>query len=271
MGYPGPAFVFIQIFICFPSERGCRISETLNMDKDENPDNTLLNTVAIIPAAGAGLRMKGDRAKQFLDLHGKPLLGVTLERFQECRAVDSIILVVPSQEEEYCQKEIIDRYNLTKVEKVVAGGERRQDSVRLGIEASGGDYGLVLIHDGVRPFVDSSLIERVVTIARKNRAVITALPAKETVKKVDGDGMVIKTFDRQQIWLVQTPQVFRYEDIMVAHQRALSEGWEDVTDDALLMEKMGIPVKVVQGLEHNIKVTTPHDLELARFLLKKYG
>jgi len=241
------------------------------MNKGEGLDNTSLKTVAIIPAAGAGLRMREHRAKQFLDLHGKPLLGLTLERFQVCQVVDSIILVVPSQEEEYCQKEIIDRYHLTKVEKVIPGGERRQDSVRLGLEASGGDYGLVLIHDGVRPFVDSSLIERVVTIAQKDRAVITALPAKETVKKVDRDCMVIKTYDRQQMWLVQTPQVFRYADIMMAHQRALSEGWEDVTDDALLMEKMGIPVKVVQGLEHNIKVTTPHDLELARFLLKKYG
>ena len=243
----------------------------MNMDKDENPDNTLLNTVAIIPAAGAGLRMKGDRAKQFLDLNGKPLLGVTLERFQVCQTVDSIILVVPSHEEEYCQKEIIDRYNVTKVAKIIAGGERRQDSVRMGLEASGGDYGLVLIHDGVRPFVESSLIDRIVTIARKDRAVITALPAKETVKIVDSDSMVIKTCDRQQIWLVQTPQIFRYEDIMMAHQRALSEGWEDVTDDAVLIEKIGIPVKVTQGSEYNIKVTTPHDLELARFLLKKYG
>lgn len=241
------------------------------MNKGKPPGNTSLKTVAIIPAAGAGLRMREHRAKQFLDLQGKPLLGVTLERFQVCRAVDSIVLVVPSHEEEYCQKEIVDRYHLNKVEKIVPGGQRRQDSVRLGIEASGGDYGLVLIHDGVRPLIDASLIERVVNIARTERSVIPALPAKETVKEVDIDGMVIKTFDRHQIWLVQTPQVFRYEDIMVAHQRALSEGWEDVTDDALLMEKMGIPVKVVQGLEHNIKVTTPHDLELARFLLKKYG
>ena len=241
------------------------------MDKDEKPKRFLFKTVAIIPSAGAGLRMKGDRAKQFLDLHGKPLLSVTLERFQLCQAVASMILVVPPHDEEYCQKEIIDRYHLTKVAKIVAGGERRQDSVRMGLEASGGDYDLVLIHDGVRPFVDSSLIELVVAIAQKDRAVITALPAKETVKKVDRDGMVIKTYDRQQMWLVQTPQVFRYDDIMMAHQRALSEGWEGVTDDAVLIEKIGIPVKVVQGYEYNIKITTPHDLELAHFLLKKYG
>ena len=262
MGYPGPAFVFVWDITSIVQ---------MNMDKSEGPDNIFLKTVAIIPAAGAGLRMREERAKQFLDLNGRPLLGVTLERFQVCRAVDSIILVVPSQEEEYCKKEIVDQYELTKVKKVVAGGDRRQDSVRLGLEASEGDYGLVLIHDGVRPFVDSSLIERVVAIAHRDRAVITALPAKETVKKVDRNSMVIKTYDRQQMWLVQTPQVFRYEDIMAAHQKAFSEGWEDMTDDALLMEKMGIPVKVIQGSEYNIKITTPHDLELARFLLKKYG
>jgi len=241
------------------------------MDKQEQPDSQLFKTVAIIPAAGAGSRMKGDRVKQFLDLNGKPLLGVTLDRFQVCHAIESIILVVPPKEEAYCQKEIVDKYNLTKVAKIIAGGERRQDSVRMGLEACGGDYDLVLIHDGVRPFVDDSLITNAVKTAQKDRAVITALPAKETVKKVDRDGMVIKTCNRQRIWLVQTPQVFRYADIMTAHQRALSEGWEDVTDDAVLIEKIGVSIKVIQGSEYNIKVTTPHDLELARFLLKKHG
>jgi 2-C-methyl-D-erythritol 4-phosphate cytidylyltransferase len=150
---------------------------------------------------------------------------------------------------EYCQREIIGRYRLTKVKKVIAGGERRQDSVRVGIEATRGDYGLVLIHDGVRPFVESRLIERAVAAARKE--------------------LVIKTYDRQQVWLVQTPQVFRYEDIMAAHQKALLEGWEDATDDSFLVEKMGVRVKVIRGSEDNIKVTTSYDLELGRSLLKK--
>ncbi|MBW1806201.1 MAG: 2-C-methyl-D-erythritol 4-phosphate cytidylyltransferase [Deltaproteobacteria bacterium] len=226
-------------------------------------------SVAIIPAAGEGVRMGADRAKQFLDLHGRPLLVLTLERFQECPAIDGIILVVPPEDVEYCRKEIVESHGLSKVEKIVAGGERRQESVRLGIEASGGEYDLVLIHDGVRPFIDSGLIKRLLAAARKHGAAITALPARETVKEVDSDGLIIKTYARKQVWLAQTPQAFKYEDIMRAHQRAVEEGWEEVTDDASLLEKMGIPVKVIPGSEENIKVTTPHDMEFARFLIRR--
>ena len=227
-----------------------------------------LKTVAVIPAAGVGVRMGSDRAKQFLDFHGKPLLAVTLKKFQECPSIQGIILVVPKDQVDYCTKEIIGFYHFTKVEKVVAGGTRRQDSVRHGIEASEGHYELVLIHDGVRPLVESSLIEKVVTAGERERAVITALPVKETVKEVDGNGQVIKTWDRGRFHLIQTPQIFRYEDILMAHQRAKQEGWKEGTDDALLMEKVGIPVKVIEGSEDNIKVTTSRDLELARFIIK---
>jgi len=151
----------------------------------------------------------------------------------------------------------------------LAGGERRQDSVRSGIEATEGKYGLIVIHDGARPLIEPHLIEKAVAAARKERAVITAMPAQETVKEIDREGYVIKTYDRKQVWLIQTPQVFRYEDILSAHRQALSEGWEDMTDDALLVEKMGIPVKVISGSEDNIKVTTPHDMELVCFLLNR--
>jgi len=228
-----------------------------------------LKTVAIIPAAGSGIRMQDERPKQFLDVDGRPLVAVTLEKFQVCPAIHTVILVVPQRDVAYSQNEIVERYGLRKVEKVVVGGERRQDSVRLGIEASGGDCGLVLIHDGVRPLVTPDLIVRVVEAAQENRAVITGLVAKETVKEIDEDALVMKTYDRQKVWLVQTPQVFRYEDILMAHRRAVEEGWEEVTDDALLVERLGISVKMVEGSEDNIKVTTPQDLELVRFLLKR--
>ena len=203
-----------------------------------------------------------------MDFHGKPLLAVTLERFQNCPVIGGIILVVPKDQLNYCEKEIVESYDLTKVEKVVVGGARRQDSVRLGIEASEGHYDLILIHDGVRPFVDSSLLERIVAAGEKERAVITALQVKETIKEVDGNDQVIKTWDRDQFRLVQTPQIFRYEDILKAHQQAIREGWEAVTDDALLVEKMGIPVSVIEGSENNIKITTPHDLAMARLLFR---
>lgn len=231
----------------------------------ENREGTM-KTVAIVTAAGAGIRMGGEVAKQFLEFDGKPLLGVTLERFQRCPAIDAVIAVVPSETVGFCKKEIVDAFGLTKVIKVVAGGARRQDSVRAGIEASEGDYGLIVIHDGVRPLVDDELIGRTVGAAKRFRAVITALPAKDTVKQVGEDGLVERTYDRRQVWLVQTPQAFRYEDILNAHRRALQEGWNDVTDDALLMERMGIPVKVIEGSEENIKITTPHDLDQALFL-----
>ena len=232
-------------------------------------DHSSLKTVAIIPAAGAGVRMQTNRPKQYLDLDGRPVLARTLERFQACPVINSIILVTPEQDVEYARKEIVETYGLTKVGKVVAGGERRQDSVRLGLEAWDGQNGLVLIHDGVRPLVPANLIVRVIDVAKENRAVITALPAKETVKEIDENALVMKTYDRQKICLVQTPQVFRYEDILMAHRHAVKEDWEEVTDDALLIEKVGIPIKLVEGSEDNIKVTTPQDLELVKFLLKR--
>ncbi len=204
-----------------------------------------------------------------MEFNGRPLLWLTLEKFQASSAIDGIILIAPPGDVEFCEREIIKRYDLNKVERVIEGGERRQDSVRMGIESSGGRYDLILIHDGVRPFIEKALIERVVSAAEKDRAVITALPARETVKEIDEKNTVIKTLDRRRVWLVQTPQVFRYEDIMAAHEKALQEGWEEATDDALLIERMGIPVRVIEGSEHNIKITTPHDLDFVRYLLDK--
>jgi 2-C-methyl-D-erythritol 4-phosphate cytidylyltransferase len=228
-----------------------------------------MKTVTIIPAAGAGVRMGAGVAKQFMDLEGRPLLAVTLGHFERCTAVASVVLVVPHDRVVYCKEEIVQKYSLRKVNQVVEGGKRRQDSVRLGLEATQGRYELVLIHDGVRPFVGTELINRIIEAASRHRAVIPALPVKETVREVENDGRVVGTPDRKRLWLVQTPQAFRYDDILGAHRRALEENWEELTDDALLVEKMGIPVTVVEGWEENIKITTPWDLEFARFLLNK--
>ncbi len=226
-----------------------------------------MSTVAIIPAAGLGARMGGERPKQFLDLKGEPLLAATLRPFQGSKRVDAVILVVPPEEEAYCRREIVERFRLDKVKRVVAGGARRQDSVRLGIEASEGGFEVVCIHDGARPLIDEALIERVIEAARRYGAATAGLPAKETVKELDSRGDMMRTYARENIWVIQTPQAFYYEDISRAHQKALAENWEEATDDSVLVEKLGIPVKVVKGLERNIKVTTPYDLDLARFLL----
>jgi len=224
--------------------------------------------VAIIPAAGKGIRMGDGPYKQFLELGGRPILGLTLEKFQACPSIQAIIVVVPPDQVEYCRRKVIQPWGIEKVERVVTGGQRRQDSVRAGLEASGGRYNIVLIHDGVRPLVAPELIETMVSSAKRHRAAIAAIPAKDTIKEVGEGGLVARTHHRERLWMAQTPQVFRYEDIMKAHYEAQKEGWQDVTDDAQLVEKMGIPVKVIRGSEMNIKVTTPEDLLMARCLLE---
>jgi 2-C-methyl-D-erythritol 4-phosphate cytidylyltransferase len=229
----------------------------------------IYQVVAIITAAGIGARMGFEKAKQFIDLCGKPMLAVTLSHFQKCNLIDRIVLVVSQDDVDYCKREIVDRYKLSKVFKVIVGGKRRQDSVRNGVEAVADSCRWVLIHDGVRPLVTNGLIERVIKAAKDFRAVITGLPVKETVKEIDGRGRVLRSVDRSRLWLIQTPQIFRWEDINLAHQEAVKHGWEEATDDAFLIEKMGIPVKIIEGEGNNIKVTTPQDLDIARFLISK--
>ncbi len=229
--------------------------------------NSSHRVTAVIPAAGSGVRMGSEEAKQYLEIGGKPLLVYTVRAFQQCHSVDSIIIVVPEKDVDYCLYQMVQRYQLNKVCKVISGGERRQDSVRNGVEAVADSCRWVLIHDGVRPFVSIELIEKVIKAARRYRAVSTGLPVTETIKRVDSKGNVLKTIERSDLWLMQTPQIFSREDIHLAHQEGLKRGWTEATDDAFLVEKMGIPVTIIEGEEGNIKITTPHDLQVAGFLL----
>lgn len=238
------------------------------MEKQRS-DSHFNRVVAVIPAAGAGIRMGKGRPKQFLPLSGKPLLALTLQPFQQCGAVDAIVPVVPSRDVDFCLKEIIEKYDFDKTRKVVPGGTRRQDSVRYGLEATEAVYDLVLIHDGVRPMITPEFITYLVSQANTHRAVITGFPAKDTIKEVTECKEVRRTLDRRRLWLIQTPQVFRYDDIMSAHQKAVEEDWDMVTDDAMLLERLGVPIKVIEGPEENIKVTTPHDLAMVRYLMSK--
>jgi 2-C-methyl-D-erythritol 4-phosphate cytidylyltransferase len=226
--------------------------------------------IAVIPAAGSGTRMGSSRPKQFMDLCGKPMLAVTLERFQRCDLVDGIVLVVSGADITYCTSEIVNRYGLSKVTIVVAGGQRRQESVRNGIEAVSNSSTRILIHDGARPLVTPELIERVIKGSRRYRAVIPGIPLKDTLKEVDSRGRVVKTVERAALWVIQTPQIFQGEDIRAAHKKAREEDWEGVTDDAFLIEKMGIPVDVIEGEDTNIKITTMKDLDLARSFLRGF-
>jgi 2-C-methyl-D-erythritol 4-phosphate cytidylyltransferase len=224
--------------------------------------------LAVIPAAGSGKRMGSNRPKQFLRLDGKPILAHTIQAFQDCTTVHAIVLVAPPDEVVFCREEVVEAFGLNKVIEIVPGGLRRQDSVRAGLEALNEVYQWVLIHDGVRPLIDGGFIDQLVSCSKLYRAVAAGLPAGETVKEVNDFNKVVKTHDRSRVWLVQTPQIFRYEDLLEAHRKASQEGWGDVTDDASLIERLGIEVTLIRGSEKNIKVTTPYDLAMAGFLLR---
>ncbi len=231
-----------------------------------------MKVVAIIPAAGMGIRMGADTPKQFLLLENMPVLAVTLKLFQECKLIDDIIVLVPEDEIAYCENEIVKRHNFDKVYKVSAGGEKRQDSVRIGLNIAKeimDEDDITVIHDGVRPLLEMNTLERCINEAIRYPAVIVGIPSKDTIKEVDKEGKVIKTHDREKMWLIQTPQAFRFKEILLAHEKALEYNWTGITDDSMLLEKLGIPVKMIMGSEQNIKITTPVDLELARFICSK--
>jgi 2-C-methyl-D-erythritol 4-phosphate cytidylyltransferase len=203
--------------------------------------------------------------KQFLEIDGRPLLALTLEAFEKCSAVDEVILVVPSVEVDHCRHAVVKRYGFKKVAAVVAGGKTRRDSVRLGMASVGDGCGMVVVHDGVRPLVTPSLIEKVIEAARVSGAAIAGIPARDTVKEVNGD-LVKKTYERENVWLAQTPQAFHYGILLDAHDREGTGRPGEPTDDACLVERAGGTVVVVAGDEDNIKVTTPRDLAMVKFL-----
>jgi 2-C-methyl-D-erythritol 4-phosphate cytidylyltransferase len=224
------------------------------------------SVVALVPAAGRGLRMGGSVPKQFLSLGGEPLIIQSLRMLQAAPVIDQIILAVPFADIEYCEREIVSRHRFTKVTKVVAGGAERQDSVRCALARVPPDTEIVLIHDAVRPFVTIQMIAEVVAAAKKEGAAIIALPMRDTVKQVRTGGTIERTVDRTLLWLAQTPQAFRWDWIDAAHKKAHAEGIR-ATDDAFLVEWLGYPVTVVEGSGENIKVTRPEDLVIAEAIL----
>lgn len=222
--------------------------------------------VALVPAAGRGLRMGGSVPKQFLSIGGEPLIVQSLRTLQAAPVVGQIILAVPFADIEYCEREIVLRHRFTKVTKVVAGGEERQDSVRHALAEIPQGTDIVLIHDAVRPFVTQRMINEVVAASWKEGAAIIALPMRDTVKQVRTDGMIERTVDRAPLWLAQTPQAFRRDWIETAHRNAHAEGVR-ATDDAFLVEWLGHSVAVVEGSGENIKVTRPEDLVIGEAIL----
>lgn len=225
-------------------------------------------TSAVIVAAGKGKRMYIDMNKQYVEIEGKPIIARTLQVFEECGMIDEIILVVNEQDIIYCKKNIIDVYGFDKVKTLACGGEERQNSVYNGLAQVSGGCEIVLIHDGARPFVSEKCIIDSINAAEKHGAACLAVPVKDTIKVSDEEGFVHETLDRSTLWSVQTPQTFKYEIIMQAHKKALDEGFRG-TDDAVLVERMGIRSKLVMGSYDNIKITTQEDLLMAELIARK--
>lgn len=222
--------------------------------------------VALIPAAGRGLRMGGPVPKQFLALGGFPLVVHSLRAFQSAAVIDAVVLAVPEADIDYCRSDIVRAHGFTKVVEVVAGGKERQDSVRLALNRVDLDTEIVVVHDAVRPFLTVGMIDDVVAAARAGGAAIVALPVRDTVKQVGRDRVIERTVDRTPLWLAQTPQAFRREWLAEAHRKAQLEGVQ-ATDDAYLIEWFGRPVSVVEGHGENIKVTRPEDLCIGEAIL----
>lgn len=223
---------------------------------------------AIIPAAGQSRRMGLGTNKQFLTLGGKPVLAHTLAVFENCLAVQEIIVVAAPGEEEYCSQEIVRKYNFSKVFQVITGGRERQDSVYQGILALSSDTDLVVVHDGARLFLTAELIEESINHCQETGAAIVAVPVKDTIKIVNEEHTVENTPPRNILWAVQTPQTFSYSLLKKAHQEAKLDGFLG-TDDASLVERLGGQVRVVLGSYENLKITTPEDLIIGEAILRR--
>ena len=231
-----------------------------------------IKVTAIVVAAGQGKRMNSPVAKQFMELKDKPVLYYCLKAFTDSR-VDEITLVTGVGQVEYCKGNIIKKYNLDKVTRVIEGGNERYDSVYRALTAvEKTDY--VLIHDGARPFITGKLIEEVIEQVMKCKACVVGTPVKDTIKAVDPDGFIISTPDRSTLWSVQTPQAFEYELIKRAYELLYQEtaaARAKMTDDAMVYETyLKRPVKMVLGDYTNLKLTTPEDFIQAQALVKKY-
>ena len=224
-----------------------------------------MRVVAIIPAAGEGRRMGRAVEKQFLHLHGVPVLAHTLGVFDKSPEVDDVVLVVAPHQRQALKERVLGPYPCRKLSGVVDGGSERQDSVARGLDAVPGDSGLVVVHDGVRPLVSVDLLGAVLKAAKEHGAALAAIPAGDTVKRAQGE-VVVETLERETIWLAQTPQAFQASLLRSAYEKAFRDKIM-VTDDAALVESLGVSVHLVPGSPENIKVTTPTDLVIAEALL----
>jgi len=230
--------------------------------------------IAIVPSAGLGRRFGSDANKPFQILGGKPLVVWALEALESVDAIEEIIPVLRKEDVER-GIEVFRSYNISKTKRVAAGGKERQDSVYNGLKLIGDKNCIVLIHDGVRPFIEKDLIEKVIKELLKGGkgglksfdGVVLGVPVKDTIKEAES-GIIKSTIRRDSLWAIQTPQVFPYKKISAAYKKSIKEGFYS-TDDAALMERYGGKIKVIMGSYSNIKITTPDDLIFAEYLISK--
>lgn len=222
---------------------------------------------AIVLAAGSGKRMNSKVHKQYLIIQDRPVLYYSLKAFEDS-AVDEIVLVVGKGEEEFCRKEIVDKYGISKVKAIVEGGKERYHSVFEGLkQTSDADY--VLIHDGARPFVNQDIIRRCMQEVQKYQACVVGMPVKDTIKIADEEGYAKQTPDRKNVWMIQTPQTFSYALIYEAYEEMLKTEDAAITDDAMVLERTkGKKSKLIEGSYRNIKITAPEDLLIANVYLQ---
>ncbi len=222
---------------------------------------------AVIMAAGKGKRMGTDISKQFLPVCGREILAWTVAKFEASPAVDEIILMAGTEGIEEV-RELCTKYGWKKVCQVALGGKERQNSVANGLRLLSEKTEIVLIHDGVRPFVTEEMIETSIEGALRCGGCVVGVPAKDTIKICDSDQMAVETPDRNTLWQIQTPQTFRREEICAAYRKAAAEGFLG-TDDASVSEYVGGRVYVAMGDYRNIKITTKEDLLIAEAFLRE--
>lgn len=222
---------------------------------------------AVIVAAGRSTRMGRGVNKQFLTLGGLPVLAHSLLAFEAAPSVGACVVVAAPEETARIAELVCREWSCRKVASVVPGGERRQDSVLAGLLALPSDAEMVLVHDGARPLLQPELVEAVLAEARRWGAAVPAVPVRDTVKEADGCGFVARTLPRENLWLAQTPQAFRFNLLLEAHRRAKELGMV-ATDDASLVEALGHPVRLVSGSYRNLKITFPEDFVMARALVE---
>ncbi len=228
---------------------------------------------AIVLAAGQGKRMGASVQKQYIELEGKPLIYYALNTFQKSEIIDTILLVVGKGQVSYAKDEIVRKYEFSKVNAVVEGGEERYDSVWQGLKAIDKERGIsyIFIHDGARPFVNEEILRRGYDCAERFRACVAGMPSKDTVKLADKNDFAVSTPERKYVWTIQTPHIFEKDLIVDAYSKLMGEEHSDVTDDAMAVERtMGVPVKMFRGSYENIKITTPEDLSIAKVFLELF-